>query len=91
MLPISTTGAAMRVPSAACVHTVIPTCTSVTWTGPLGVAIVVDAARQIGQLGGPEDVREVTATTPSTRTVPATISYAALPVFDRTRYWNPYS
>src|SRR5205807_8970780 len=91
MLPISTAGAATREPSAACVHTVIPTRTSVARTGPPGVSIMVDPARQIGQLGGPEYAREPTATTPSTRTVRPTISYAARPVSDWTRYWNPHA
>src|SRR5690348_10818540 len=75
-LPTATTTAPTREPSAACVHTTIPTPTSVTRTGPRGVAISVDAARQIGQLGGPVAVRELRVTMPSTRTVPATISYA---------------
>src|SRR5690348_18007456 len=90
MLPTSTTGAAMRDPSAACVQTTVPTRTSVTRTDPPGVAIIVDAARQIGQFGAPVALREVVETTPSTRTVPATISYAALPVPDWMRYWKAY-
>src|SRR2546425_7410606 len=88
MLPTSTTGSAMREPSALSVHTIVPTRTSVTRTGPFGVAIIVDAARQMGQFGGPDGIRQPTVTTPSTRTVPETISYAALPPFDSTLYWN---
>src|SRR2546425_12873468 len=90
MLPTSITAAATREPSAACVHTIVPTRTSVTRTGPFGVAIIVDVARQMGQFGGPDGVREPTVTTPSTRTVPETISYAALPPLDWTLYWNEY-
>src|SRR6266567_1948941 len=89
MLPTSITGAATREPSAAWVHTNVPRGTSVTRTDPLGVAIIVESARQIGQLGAPVALREPTVTTPSTRTVPLTISYAALPVFDRTRPDGP--
>ena len=90
MLPTSITAAATREPSAACVHTIVPTRTSVMRTTPFGVAIMVLAARQMGQFGAPVAVREPTVTTPSTRTVPPTISYAAVPPFDCTRYWNAY-
>src|SRR5438270_10651811 len=76
MLPTSTTGAATRDPSAAWVHTIVPTRTSVTRISPFGLAIRAEAARQIGQFGGPLGARELTVTTPSARTVPPTISYA---------------
>ncbi len=62
MLPTSITGAATREPSAAWVHTNVPTRTSVTRTDPLGVAIIVESARQIGQLGAPVALREPTVT-----------------------------
>ena len=71
MLPTSSTGAATRAPSALCVQTVVPTRTSVTRTAPAGVAIIVVAARQIGQLGAPVSVRDAMLTAPSTLTVPA--------------------
>jgi hypothetical protein len=41
--------------------------------GPFGVAIIVPAARQIGQFGAPVASRELTLTTPSTRMLPATM------------------
>src|SRR5207237_4857294 len=74
-----------------CVQTIVPTRTSVTRTGPFGVAITVEAARQIGQFGGPLGVRELILTTPSICTVPLTISYAVFCLKKKTRYSNTYS
>ena len=48
----------------------------------------VAAARQIGQFGAPVGVRELTVTTPSTRTVPSAIRYAAVPLVERTLTLN---
>ena len=72
MLPTSTTRAASRFPFCKAVQTSIPALTSMTRTSPLGVAINVLEARQIGHGGGPEGVFDVTFTTPSIRTVPLT-------------------
>jgi hypothetical protein len=85
MLPASSTGLASLVPSAAAVHTSMPGLMSTTRTSPPGVEIRVEAARQIGQGGAPVGARELTVTTPSTRTVPVTMRYDAAPPFDRTR------
>src|SRR5947209_11772911 len=60
MLPISITGAATLWPSGVAVQTSIPGSMSVTRMSPVGVAINVAAARQIGHGGMPLAVREVT-------------------------------
>src|SRR5256712_13203280 len=90
MLPTSTTGSAMREPSALSVHTIVPTRTSVTRTGPFGVAIIVDAARQMGQFGGPDGDHGTTVTPPPLRTVPVIRSLAPLPPVAWSRCWDRY-
>src|SRR6202011_1895756 len=90
MLPTSTTGAAAREPSPPAVQTIIPFRMSVTRTSPLGVAMGVSAARQIGHGGIALGVREVTVTTPSTRTDPATSSTLLLGGGLRTRISKVY-
>ena len=90
MLPTSTTRSATRSPPAPIDHTRMPGLTSVTLTSPLGVAINVADARQMGHGGMALGLREVTVTTPSTRTDPSTRStaVAACPL---TRISNMYA
>src|SRR5438552_18241737 len=76
MLPTSTTGSATRSPLPPTDHTSIPGLRSVTLTSPLGVAISVPDARQMGHGGLALGLREATVTTPSTRTDPSMSSTA---------------
>src|SRR3989442_7498511 len=72
VLPTVTSGAATRVPEASTVQTASPTRRSSTAISPVGVAMRVPRARQIGHGGGPLGVRLAIVIAPHWSIVPST-------------------